>query len=61
MSAQLESEARAMFPYATVNGHDHLAWAKRIHYRDERGDKELTSLQVRFAKTALGLDEKPKS
>lgn len=61
MSLQLESEARAMFPYATVNGHDHKAWAKRIQYRDERGDKTLSTLQIKMAREALDIKEAPQS
>lgn len=53
MSAQLQSEAAAQFPYRTTTGFDYKAWAKRIVYRDDRGDKELTSLQVKWAREAL--------
>jgi hypothetical protein len=40
---------------------DHKAWAKRIMFRVEHGDKGITSLQERFAREALGLDTKPKN
>ena len=35
---------------------DHLRWAKWIIERDKQRDKTLTSLQVRIAKEALGVD-----
>ncbi|CUI07855.1 hypothetical protein BN2497_10487 [Janthinobacterium sp. CG23_2] len=35
-------------------GDDPKAWAKRIHERLARGDKTLSSLQISFAKTAMG-------
>lgn len=50
------SEAAAQFPYQQV---DHLAWAKRIMYREGKGDTNLTFYQVKEARMALGLkDEK---
>lgn len=58
-TSYLQEEARGVHPYAIVGGHDHLAWAKRIVWREERRDPTLSSLQVRFAKEALGI-EKPK-
>lgn len=57
MSLQLESEARAAYPYATSAGFDFKAWAKRIIYREEHGDKELTSLQVKFAREAMDMKD----
>lgn len=59
MSTQLQFEAAARHPYATTAGHDHLAWAKRIQYREERGDKDLLAIQIRFARQAL--DRKPEA
>lgn len=53
MSLQLRSEAEAQYPYRTTTGFDHKCWAKRIIYRDDRGDKELTSLQVKWAREAM--------
>lgn len=53
------SEAAAYYPFATSQGHDHMAWAKRIMYREERKDSYLEPVQVQFAKLALGI-EKPK-
>jgi hypothetical protein len=32
---------------------DHKLWAKRIIAREKKGDKDLTALQVRFAREAL--------
>lgn len=59
MSSQLQFEAAARFPYATTAGHDHMAWAKRILFREERGDTTLTSIQIRFARQAT--DRKPEA
>ncbi|UOD28763.1 hypothetical protein INH39_25480 [Massilia violaceinigra] len=56
MSRAYELEAAAKFPMNTTNGRDYKAWAKRILHRDERGDKTLLSIQVKFARTAMGLD-----
>lgn len=58
MSLQLQGEAEAKFPYLTAAGNDHKCWAKRIIYRQERGDKTLTTLQVNFARAALNIDQK---
>lgn len=53
------SEAAAQFPFLLTSGHDHKAWAKRIMYRDERKDSNLTTHQVSEAKMALGLIPMP--
>lgn len=50
MSVLLQNEADAKFPYKQT---DHKAWAKRILYREERGDKSLLAIQVKFAKMAI--------
>ena len=50
------SEAAAQFPFQNV---DHLAWAKRILYREERKDSHLMSIHVQFARMALGLIKPP--
>lgn len=34
---------------------DHKLWAKRIMEREKRGDKELSCLQVRFAREAMSV------
>ena len=55
-------EARAQHPTNTAQGRDYKAWAKQIMYREQRGDTELTSIQVNFAKQALDIEapkEKP--
>lgn len=57
MSLQLEGEANAKYPTNTTHGRDYKAWAKRIIYREERGDKELLAIQVKFAKMALDIKE----
>ncbi len=36
---------------------DSKAWAKRILEREERGDKTLLSIQVKFAKMALDIKD----
>lgn len=53
--ADYRSEAAARFPYLLTSGHDHLCWAKRIMYRDERKCASLTAHQVNEAKRALGM------
>ncbi len=59
MSTVLELEANAKFKFhdADKNFTDHKAWAKRILYRDERGDKDLTSLQINFARMAMDIKD----
>lgn len=47
------AEAAARFPFATTAGHDHMAWAKRIQFRRQRGDTSLMPIQVTFATQAL--------
>lgn len=54
MSADLEAQARALFPYQGV---DHKAWCKRIMWRLDHGDKTLSVLQINFAKQALDIDQ----
>lgn len=61
MSHTLMMEAEARFPYRTVNGIDHKAWAKRILFREERRDASLLPVQVTFAKQAMGLEPLPNS
>jgi hypothetical protein len=53
MSVQLQHEAAAKFPYNTPVGYDYKAWAKRILWRQEQGDKELIPIQVKFAQEAI--------
>lgn len=58
MSTAIRLEAEAKFPYLlTGEQRDHKAWAKRILHRESRGDKELSALQVNFARIAMGLIE----
>lgn len=54
---QLEGEALAMFPMNLTSGRDSKAWAKRILYRLERGDKTLLAVQIKFAQMAMGIEE----
>lgn len=53
MSLVLEAEAAARYPMSTTAGRDYKAWAKRILYREEHGDKDLLIIQVKFAKEAM--------
>jgi hypothetical protein len=53
MSRQLEEQAAALFPVVTATGRDYRAWAKRIVWRDEQGDKDLLTIQVKFAREAM--------
>lgn len=57
MSAVLEREASAKYPMNTTAGRDYKAWAKRILYRESRGDKSLLAIQVEFAKMAMEAKE----
>ncbi len=59
MSHHLASEASELHPYNTTRGHDHLSWAKRIMHRENGGDKTLLLIQVKSAKEALGIVDKP--
>lgn len=58
--ADYRSEAQAAHPYNAVGARDHMAWAKQIIYREERGDTLLTHYQVKEAKMALGQNEQKK-
>lgn len=50
----LAREAAAAIPvYPEGGGTDHKAWAKRILWREARGDKTLLAIQVRFAREAM--------
>lgn len=53
MSLQLELEAAARFPVVTETGRDFKAWAKRIVWRQEQGDKDLLMVQIKFATEAM--------
>lgn len=56
-----EEQAIESFPRDFVGGgRDFKAWAKRILWREEHGDKSLLSIQVKFAKMAMDIkDEVP--
>ena len=53
MSLQIELEAAARIPVVTEAGRDFKAWAKRIIWRQEQGDKDLLMIQVKFATEAM--------
>lgn len=53
MSLQLEIEAATKFPSVTTAGRDFKAWAKRILWRQEQGDKDLLMVQIKFATEAM--------
>lgn len=57
MSITIKFEAEAKFPIWMESGKDYKAWAKRIVYRAERGDKTISVLQLNFAKEALNSQE----
>lgn len=59
MSAVLQREAEAKYPFRHSDGVDFKAWAKRILYREDRGDKDLLLIQVKYAKEAMGVEDKP--
>ena len=46
MSLAIKFEADAKYPVWTTQGQDHKAWAKRILYRAERGDRDITVLHL---------------
>jgi hypothetical protein len=51
------SQAEAQFPYLTgADQRDHKAWAKRIMYREQKGDTLLTHYQVKEARMALNVN-----
>lgn len=53
MSALLQAEAEAKYPWRLTNGVDDKAWAKRFVYRFEKGDRTMLPIQVQFAYLAL--------
>lgn len=53
MSVAIYHEAEARYPYKHSTGYDHLAWAKRIIYRNEHGDKSLLLCQIKCAYEAM--------
>lgn len=59
MSLQLELEAAARFPIVTETGRDFKAWAKRILWRQEHGDKDLLMIQTKFAAEAMERSAEP--
>lgn len=55
----LREEAVVKYPYNTPAGYDYKAWAKRILWREAKGDKDLLAIQVKFAQEAM--DIKPEA
>ena len=53
MSRHLEEQAAVMFPVVSATGRDYKAWAKRILWRQEQGDKDLLMVQIKFATEAM--------
>jgi hypothetical protein len=51
----LAREAADAIPYRGEHHVDHKAWAKRIVWREQKGDKELLPIQIRFAREALDI------
>lgn len=56
MSIAIKFEAEAKYPIWIESGKDYKAWAKRIVFRAERGDKTISVLQLNFAKEALNVE-----
>lgn len=56
MSGHLQEQARQVFSRWVGNTDrvDHLAWAKRLVWRHENGDKSVTLIQLKMAQDALG-------
>lgn len=59
MSRNLHAEAFGVHPTLTHAGRDEKAWAKRIVWRQENGDRDLMPIQIQFARQAL--DIKPEA
>lgn len=53
----LEHDAALAYPYRHDTGVDHKAWAKRIAWREQQGDKTLLPIQIKFAREALDIKE----
>ena len=51
----LREEAAAKYPFNAPTGYDHKAWAKRILWRHDQGDKDLLNIQIKFAQEAMGI------
>jgi hypothetical protein len=51
----LHQQAIDAIPYRLETHVDHKAWAKRIVWREKKGDKTLLSIQIRFAHEALDI------
>jgi hypothetical protein len=51
----LREEAAEKYPYNTPAGYDYKAWAKRILWREAKGDKDLLAIQVKFAQEAMDI------
>ena len=58
MSYVLESEAEARFPMWVNGQRDYKAWAKRILYRIERNDKDVTKVQADAAERAMNIKQR---
>jgi hypothetical protein len=52
----LEDQAAALHPIVTAAGRDLRAWAKRIVWRHQNKDRDLTMIQIQFAYQALGME-----
>jgi hypothetical protein len=52
----LREQAASRYPFNTSAGFDHKAWAKRILWREQHGDTGLLSVQVKFAREAMGME-----
>lgn len=61
MSLVLESEAEARFPSWRNGERDFKAWAKRILYRFDHNDKDLTRVQIDCAQRAMHIAEGDKN
>ncbi len=58
MSTALRLEAEAKYPKNLAGGAvDHQAWAKRIVYRFEHGDRDISKIQIAQAREAIKAHE----
>jgi len=55
MSLAIRLAAESKYPLNNSLGRDYKAWAKRIIYRFEHGDKTLLNIQIPFAYAAMEL------
>lgn len=57
MSLVLQKEAEAKYPFnSKEHGTDYKAWAKRLVYRYQMGDRNLLHIQISMSHQALEIE-----